>query len=64
MIDPDELYFFSDQYRNLLDEIGEGLEKEDVEHRAGNSVIAANYGFEVWGNLLTPKLNIPAKTKF
>lgn len=52
MIDPDELYFSSEKYRTLLDEIGEGIEKEEIEQRAGNSVEAAKYGLEVWDNLL------------
>lgn len=52
MIDPDKLYFSSDRYRKLLDEIGDEIQKEDCEQRAGNSVEACKHGLKVWENLL------------
>ena len=52
MLDPDKLYFSSDDYRNLLDELGELIRKEDIAQRANNSIKAAEYGLEVWDCLL------------
>jgi tetratricopeptide (TPR) repeat protein len=55
MLDPDELYFSSDEYRNLLDELGELIKKEDIAHRADNSIMAAEHGLEVWDCVLELK---------
>jgi tetratricopeptide (TPR) repeat protein len=55
MLDPDELYFSSDEYRALLDELGENIEKEDMAERGCNSIKASEYGLKVWSNLLELK---------
>lgn len=52
MINIDELYFSSVQYRTLLERIGDGIEQEDLEQRAGNSIEACRHGLRVWDNLL------------
>jgi tetratricopeptide (TPR) repeat protein len=52
MIDLDELYFSSDRCRDLLDEIGDGIQEEDLKQRAGNSIEACKHGLKVWENLL------------
>ena len=51
MIDPNKLYLSSDQYKVSLDKLGDLIEKEDEERRAGNSVKACEYGLEVWDDL-------------
>ncbi len=52
MIDPDVLYFSSEEYGILLDDIGSSIDDEYIEQRAGNSIAACNHGTEVWNNLL------------
>jgi tetratricopeptide (TPR) repeat protein len=52
MIDPDDLYFSSDEYRSILGELGENIDKEDRAQKAGNSIEACEYGLTVWDNLL------------
>ena len=55
MLDPDELYFSSEEYRNLIDELGELISKEDLAQRSNNSIEAATYGLDVWDCLLELK---------
>jgi tetratricopeptide (TPR) repeat protein len=52
MINPDKFYFSSDEYRNLLDELGENIAAEDHAEKAGNSIEASDCGLMVWNNLL------------
>jgi len=35
MLDPDELYFTSEKYKDLLDELGTEIEAEDIAEREG-----------------------------
>jgi hypothetical protein len=36
MLDPDELYITSENYKDLLDELGIEIEAEDIAEREGN----------------------------
>ena len=52
MINPDDLYFSSDEYRSILNELGENIKEEDRAQKAGDSIEACEYGLAVWDNLL------------
>lgn len=62
MLDPDKLYFSSESYRNLLDEIGENIHREDIAERANNLIDACKYGLEVWENLIKFMEKLEAKS--
>ena len=55
MIDPDELYFSSSSYRDLLERIGDAIDQETSEQEAGNSIEACKHGLRVWHSLLQVK---------
>ena len=52
MLDPDELYFTSERYNDLIDELGDEIEAEVIAEREGNHIDACEYGFKVWACLL------------
>ena len=52
MLDPDELYFTSDNYKDLLDELGDEIKAEDIAAREGNYIDACDHGFKVWTCIL------------
>ena len=52
MLDPDELYFTSEHYKDLLDELGDEIEAEGIAERQGNHIDACEHGFKVWTCLL------------
>ena len=52
MLDPDELYFTSERYGDLLDALSAEIDAEGIAERAGNNIEACEHGFEVWACLL------------
>jgi len=64
MLDPDELYFGSERYRDLLDRIGIEIEEEDSAQRAGNWVEASQHGLQVWRCLLDLMALLEAKSVY
>ena len=52
MLDPDELYFTSDNYKDLLDELGDEIKAEDIAARESNYIDACDHGFKVWTCIL------------
>jgi len=64
MIDPDTLFFSSEKYRVLLDEIGVSISGEDAEERKGNSIGASEHGLKVWGHLQELMKMLRAKSVF
>jgi len=52
MLDPDELYFTSENYKDLLDELGIEIEAEDIAEREGNYIDACEHGLKAWACLL------------
>ena len=62
MIDPDELYFSSDEYVNILHELGDNIAEEGRAQKAGNSNEACEYGLKAWHNLLDLKERLQAES--
>ena len=62
MIDPDRLYFSSPAYRDLLDEIGDGIDTEAQAQKKGDDQSAAEIGLKVWENLLRLMKMLRAET--
>ncbi len=58
MLDPDELYYTSERYNDLIDKLGDEIEAEGIADRAGNCIDACEHGFKVsvWNKILL-KLN-------
>ncbi len=52
MLDPDELFYSSDRYNDLLDELGDEIDAEYIEERQGNYIAACERGFRVWECIL------------
>jgi tetratricopeptide (TPR) repeat protein len=64
MIDPDKLYFSSAQYRNLLNEIQDGINLQGREETAGNLDKACELGLKVWDNILKLLAMLQAKSVY
>lgn len=52
MLDLDKLYFNSDRYRTLLENIGSEIRQEDIAKRSGDSIAASKHGLKIWDYLL------------
>jgi tetratricopeptide (TPR) repeat protein len=52
MLDLDELYFNSENFRSLLNRIGTEIEQEHIAERAGDPVTASKHGLKVWSHIL------------
>ena len=61
MLDPNELYFTSDNYKDLLDELGTEIEAEGISDRERDYIKACEHGLKAWACLLELKKNILKK---
>lgn len=64
MIDADTLYFSSQKYRNLLDNIGDSITQENYAQRNGNFIEACKHGLKVWDYLQELMKMLHAKSVF
>ena len=52
MLDPDELYFTSEDYYNLIRVLGNEIDAESTAAEKNNHIDACEHGFKVWACLL------------
>jgi len=64
MIDPDTLYFSSEEYRFLLDSISDSITAEGIEQRNRNPIDACKHGHRVWEHLLELMKMLQAKSVY
>jgi hypothetical protein len=62
MLDPDELYYTSERYNDLIDKLGDEIEAEGITDRAGNCIDACEHGSKVWACLLELMKILEAKS--